>query len=359
MHYHSRRQGPGPFHLREMHRHSKSVATVGVYWCLAALAVSCTGDPAQPPDGSPIRAVEAAAVTLVEDISDAGNGSDVEVSFDPPLDETGIAEYRIVIVLQSDSVLNTPRRLAQSDHFTPVQPTGAGHVVRLGPGSADHRGTLLRTERDYRAVVVSVADGVMGTSPAVSEPSLVFRLWDNGDSPEGCEGWADPESSEYVLPFPEGARYRVYQGNCSPWPGGHSVQNPGQIRYAYDFSMPLGTEVAAIRSGVVTFVREDQPNFGTEANLFVVRHEDGTQAVYGHLSPDGVIVSAGERVEQGQIIALSGGAGIFPEGYQHLHIQVDMCEAASQCSSVPISFRNALPADVPLKPGRAYAAGSH
>ena len=58
--------------------------------------------------------------------------------------------------------------------------------------------------------------------------------------------------SPYVLPWEVGKNYKVAQGNCTE--GSHSYGSYNQ--FAYDFTMPIGTKIVAIRSGIVVGVEE-------------------------------------------------------------------------------------------------------
>src|SRR5512145_2536399 len=73
-------------------------------------------------------------------------------------------------------------------------------------------------------------------------------LTGNADS---CSGYTDSASSLYVLPYLAGEDYMVTQGNCSEF------THKGLSSFAYDFGMPLGTTVAAIRSGTVLMIKEN------------------------------------------------------------------------------------------------------
>ena len=51
----------------------------------------------------------------------------------------------------------------------------------------------------------------------------------------------EPSTSAYCLPFATGSSYSVSQAYCSPPPGSH------QTRFAWDFDMPVGTEISSAR----------------------------------------------------------------------------------------------------------------
>ncbi len=148
--------------------------------------------------------------------------------------------------------------------------------------------------------------------------------------------FGDPVESEYVLPFPVGSSYEVYQSYC--WrTGGHRNQ------LAYDFEMPIGAGVTAARGGVVKDIREDSPDDGQgvgEHNYILIEHDDGTVALYAHLQQDGVAVSPGETVVMGQSIAASGNSGY--SGTPHLHFGVYQHYPPTEGLDVPVTFRNGM-----------------
>ena len=128
--------------------------------------------------------------------------------------------------------------------------------------------------------------------------------------------------SPYVLPWEIGKTFTVGQGNCTD--GSHSL---GQIQFAYDINMPIRTKIVAMRSGIVVKVIESfvDLEFGTvglvdEANIINVKHDDGSEAQYVHLTLNGALKNEGDSVDQGEIIALSGNTGKTTG--PHLHFQV-------------------------------------
>lgn len=158
----------------------------------------------------------------------------------------------------------------------------------------------------------------------------------SGPPPDECVGYADWRTSPYVLPYPVGTEYRVYQGSCSGF--GHS----GVYRYSVDFDMPLGTPVSAVRDGVVVEVRtgyEDGDIVPGHDNFVKIRHADGVIAAYSHLGTEGVLVEVGDAVEAGDIVGLSGNTG-HTAGYRHLHFHLSLCSEPVDCGTVPVTFRN-------------------
>ena len=158
--------------------------------------------------------------------------------------------------------------------------------------------------------------------------------------------------SPYVLPWEIGKTFTVGQGNCTD--GSHSL---GQIQFAYDINMPIGTKIVAMRSGIVvkvieSFVDLESGTVGLvdEANIIKVKHDDGSEAQYVHLTLNGGLKNEGDSVDQGEIIALSGNTGKTTG--PHLHFQVIQplteCEDTDprenftwySCNSIPLTFKN-------------------
>ena len=171
--------------------------------------------------------------------------------------------------------------------------------------------------------------------------------------------FGDPAESPYVLPYPVGASYRLAQSYCYPY-GGHRHQ------LAYDFDMPIGSDVVAARAGLVRRVRQDLPDSGDsqeagQHNNILIEHDDGTVAFYGHLKQHGIVVQVGQRVAQGQRIAASGNSG-NTLGEPHLHFGVYQSWPATEGFDVAVNFRNAAgPLDERggLVAGAVYEARPH
>jgi murein DD-endopeptidase MepM/ murein hydrolase activator NlpD len=88
----------------------------------------------------------------------------------------------------------------------------------------------------------------------------------------------------------------------------HSMHN------GFDFAARTGTQVGAARGGEVVHAGPA----GTYGNLVTIRHEDGFETRYAHLSE--VHVKKGDRVETGQDVGAVGSTG-HSTG-PHLHFEI-------------------------------------
>lgn len=84
-----------------------------------------------------------------------------------------------------------------------------------------------------------------------------------------------------------------------------------------DWAIPTGTAVMASSAGTVA-----KAGWGSGYGYVVyINHADGRQTRYGHLSK--VLVSAGQKVSQGQKIALSGNTGVSTGPHLHFEILIN------------------------------------
>ena len=122
----------------------------------------------------------------------------------------------------------------------------------------------------------------------------------------------------YALPYPISNKFKIDQA----YNGKLSHQNENSL----DFTMPVGTNITAVRDGIIIkVVDENNKNCGTQAckkynNFILIYHPDGTFAEYSHIKQNGSKVKVGEKVLKGQTIAYSGNTG-WSTG-PHLHLVI-------------------------------------
>lgn len=89
----------------------------------------------------------------------------------------------------------------------------------------------------------------------------------------------------------------------------------GRFHYGIDVSSPLGTPVHAYKSGTVVFTGYD-PILG---NLVTISHGNDLVTRYGHGKT--ILVTAGQTVSAGDVIALSGNSGYSTGPHVHFEIR--------------------------------------
>lgn len=116
--------------------------------------------------------------------------------------------------------------------------------------------------------------------------------------------WGLPVATHYVLTSGFGPR-------VSPTTGAADFHT-GQ-----DFAVPVGTPALAVSSGVVEFAGWD----GGYGSLVKLRHANGVETYYGHLSR--IQVWRGERVDRGTELGITGSTGNSTGPHLHFEIRVD------------------------------------
>ena len=186
----------------------------------------------------------------------------------------------------------------------------------------------------------------------------------------GSGDWGTEYRYEYVVGDP-GARHRPSRPYRTPYalaasfpvsqafPVAVTHQTPDSA-YAVDFAVPVGTDIFAARGGVVFAAQGtnyrgglDTSRQGAKANVVQILHDDGTYAVYAHLSRSSIRVKPGDRVERGHYIAESGNTG-FSTG-PHLHFAV-LRNAGMHIESVPVVFEGPNRAPVAPATGKTLTA---
>ncbi len=138
----------------------------------------------------------------------------------------------------------------------------------------------------------------------------------------------------YKLPFKKGEAFKVHQGVN----GNFSHQD----KYAWDFTMPVGTEIYAVRDGlIVELEKRNSRNCNKQScsaynNYIKILHSDGTIAEYLHLKKNGVKVKLGQMIKAGQLIGYSGNTG-WSTG-PHLHLNMYLMDKKNQKITLPMRF---------------------
>lgn len=171
----------------------------------------------------------------------------------------------------------------------------------------------------------STASSLLASDPlAASRSSVASRSEERQELPS-CDApetstangsLAALETSEYVqLVYPVQDGVYTKSSDFGPrW---------GTVHYGTDLSAPLGTEIRAVASGVVTNAGGSLG--GRSPNLIAVRSEINGQQVeiwYNHMYDNGVLVSVGDEVTVGDTIGLVGSNGYSTGPHLHLEVHV-------------------------------------
>lgn len=128
-----------------------------------------------------VNTAAAPVITQVRDISDYGDGRDIQVSFNRVSDESKVANYRVFVVrnsVTSSFNLNTASNLSSSLYYT-VNKTGNNITVTLPSNMRDTSGYNITNLQDYRIYVMAAGSQQNNYTNALSASSSVLRLTTN------------------------------------------------------------------------------------------------------------------------------------------------------------------------------------
>jgi hypothetical protein len=119
-----------------------------------------------------------------------------------------------------------------------------------------------------------------------------------------------------VLLLVDSALARSYHHPCS----GHVTSNFGQRRYLWHYGVDVklykGDTVRAAFDGVVRVIQYDRRGYG---HVVVVRHRNGLESIYGHLSKK--LVKPNDTLHAGDIVGLGGNTGRSTGSHLHFELR--------------------------------------
>ncbi len=150
--------------------------------------------------------------------------------------------------------------------------------------------------------------------------------------------YASGEPSSIVITSDYGNRIDPFSGNRSYHRG-------------VDISGIVGqTNVVAVEDGVVIYPESlgkdtcvsssaEDGCGGGYGNYIIIKHNDGIYTLYAHLYEGSVLVSSGDVVKQGQLIAKVGSSGRSTGG--HLHFEIRVGENSTAATVDPLDYISA------------------
>lgn len=160
---------------------------------------------------------------------------------------------------------------------------------------------------------------------------------------------AQVDGTPFRLPFANGQQFVIGQA----FGGNLTTHQDPTLQHAVDFDLPEGTPVMAARDGWVVEMdlghTQGGPDarYANEANWVKVLHRDGTVATYAHLSPQTPVVSLGQRVQAGDMLAYSGNTGYSSGPHLHFCVSKPVVQTQGMTDAcLPIQFVTGVPPQV-------------
>jgi murein DD-endopeptidase MepM/ murein hydrolase activator NlpD len=98
----------------------------------------------------------------------------------------------------------------------------------------------------------------------------------------------------------------------------HPLLGYARAHTGVDFGAPTGTRVKATGDGVVEFMGRK----GGYGNLLILRHNNGYETYYAHLSAFATSMRRGRAVSQGEVIAYVGATGMATGPHLHYEVRI-------------------------------------
>lgn len=187
-------------------------------------------------------------------------------------------------------------------------------AMLLGAQTAQAQDLLAKQapiDRRMKAVDTLALQNLINRENAESPAAALYDGWDNKYAHRATEL---PETFKINLKhFAMPTTSRVITSNFgSRW---------GRQHKGLDIKVYIGDTIRAAFSGKVRIVRYEARGYG---NYIVIRHNNGLETIYGHLSKQ--LVSENQVVRAGQPIGLGGNTGRSTGS--HLHFETRLCGVA-------------------------------
>ena len=167
---------------------------------------------------------------------------------------------------------------------------------------ADALSAVILKKQQEAAAAAAAADAASKASSASSAPSQSSgetTVVDTGEISSKGMTWPAPGYSRVSSPF----GYRI-----------HPIFGTKKMHTGIDIAAPMGASIVAATDGVV----QSAGGLGGYGNAVIIDHGGGIATLYAHNSK--LLVSAGQSVQRGQVIAKAGSTG-YSTG-PHLHFEV-------------------------------------
>jgi murein DD-endopeptidase MepM/ murein hydrolase activator NlpD len=98
----------------------------------------------------------------------------------------------------------------------------------------------------------------------------------------------------------------------------HPILRKYKMHTGIDIDADKGDSIIAANKGTVIIAKYDRNGYG---NMIVIDHGGGITTLYGHASK--LLVSVGDEVNAGQVIAKVGSTGLSTGPHLHFEVRVD------------------------------------
>ncbi len=186
--------------------------------------------------------------------------------------------------------------------------------------------TELKHKREQMAAGAAVASGYSPNFDSYSSPGNSMQFDFSNGLPIIPSAGSIPAPGSFPFdPSLVGGSGAADSHIPSIWPTTGVVTSPYGLRWGgtdfhpgIDIANDMGTPIVATADGVVEYAGWNSGGYG---NMVDINHGNGLMTRYGHASQ--VVVSAGQHVKRGQLIAYMGSTGFSTGPHVHYEVHVN------------------------------------
>lgn len=132
--------------------------------------------------------------------------------------------------------------------------------------------------------------------------------------------WFDYRTMDTIIAIPlvDSSCSRVFTLPCNGYITSPFGPRGGFWHFGTDIKVKVGDTIRCVFNGLVRIIQNDRRGYG---KVVVVRHHNGLETLYGHLSK--TLVKTNDTICSGEVIGLGGNTGRSTGS--HLHLEVRYC----------------------------------
>lgn len=233
-------------------------------------------------------AILLASTPVIAQITLSGKPQPGAVLFGKAKPGSKVSLNEVVVPISSDGyfVVGFGRDASGTQMLTELHPQGNSSLE------------IILAPRDYN---IEKIDGLPPAKVTPSKPETLARIKREGSMVTAARTLRDHQRRDYDKGF-----IWPLEGRLSGFYGSQRVLNgiPKRPHYGLDIAAVTGTDIMAPAAGIVTLA---EPDLYYSGGTIIIDHGQGLSSSFLHLSE--VSVSAGQRIEQADIIGKVGATG--------------------------------------------------
>ncbi len=212
----------------------------------------------------------------------------------------GIPDPQIRVVIEEHIVRDVVSEYKPEIRYDEDRLIGDDEIVRKGENGLNR--VTQRTKTINGVIVFVEPINNEELKPTINQ--IIVKGKKNPPNVGSSKSWTWPTGSGYVITTQYGYRTNPFS-------------NKREFHQALDIAIGYGADIYASNNGVVYKIGYDAGGYG---NYVVINHNNGYYTLYAHLSRS--LVSIGQTVASGSVIALMGSTGASTGPHLHFELWV-------------------------------------